>query len=118
MERIRVLIANEPRVYREAISGALASLRPLIEVLCCADAEDLDGKAARFGPHLVICSRLTESVREGCPCWVVLYPEGEDRAEVGGTLGVAARVLGVGVAELLSVIDEASALLPMGEAGL
>ena len=48
---------------------------------------------------------------------MVLYPEGEDRAEVGGSLRVAARLLaGVGVAELLSVVDEAAALL-VGEAG-
>lgn len=113
---MRALIANEPRVYREMISEALARLRPLIEVLCCAEADELDREAARFRPHLVICSRLTESVREGCPCWVVLYPEGGDRAEVGGSLGVAARlVVGVGVAELLSVVDEAAALLA-GEA--
>lgn len=117
MQRMRALIANEPRVYREMICDALARMRPLIEVFCCAEAEDLDREAARFGPHLVICSRLTESVREGCPCWVVLYPEGENRAEVGGSLGVAARlVAGVGVAELLSVVDEAAGLL-MGEAG-
>jgi hypothetical protein len=116
MERMRALIANEPRVYREMICDALARLRPLIEVFCCEEAEDLDREAARFGPHLVICSRLTEPVREGCPCWVVLYPEGEDRAEIGRSLGVAARLLaGVGVAELLSVVDEAAALLA-GEA--
>jgi hypothetical protein len=116
MERMRALIANEPRVYREMISDALTRLRPLVEVFCCAEADDLDREAARFRPHLVICSRLTESVRERCPCWVVLYPDGEDRAEVGGSLGVAARLLaGVGVAELLSIVDEAAALL-VGEA--
>jgi hypothetical protein len=116
MERMRALIANEPRVYREIISDALTRLRPLVEVFCCVEAENLDREVARFRPHLVICSRLTESVRERCPCWVVLYPEGEDRAEVGGSLGVAARLLaGDGVAELLSFVDEAAALL-VGEA--
>ena len=74
---MRTLIANEPRVYREVISDALMRLRPLIvEVFCCVEADDLDGDVARLGPHLVICSRLTESVRERCPCWVMLYPEG------------------------------------------
>lgn len=114
---MRALVANEPRVYREVISDALARLRPLVEVFCCVEAEDLDRDVARFGPHLVICSRLTESVRERCPCWVVLYPEGENRAEIGGSLGIAVRLLaGAGVAELLSVVDEAAALL-MGKAG-
>lgn len=115
---MRTLIANEPRVYREVISEALTRLRPLVEVFC-VETEDLDREVARFGPHLVICSRLTESVRERCPLWVVLYPEGEDRAEIGGdgSLGIAARLLaGAGVAELLSVVDEAAALV-MGKAG-
>jgi hypothetical protein len=114
MQKMRALIANEPRVYREVVSDALMRLRPLVEVFC-VDAEDLDREVARFGPHLVICSRLTESVRERCPLWVVLYPEGEDRAEIGGdgSLGIAARLLagGAGMAELLSVVDEAAGLL-------
>jgi hypothetical protein len=115
MQKMRTLIANEPRVYREVISDALMRLRPFIEVFCCAEAEDLDREVARLGPHLVICSRLTESVRERCPFWVVLYPEGEDRAEIGGdgSLGIAGRLLagGAGMAELLSLVDEAAATL-------
>jgi hypothetical protein len=123
MEKMRALIANEPRVYREVISDALMRLRPLVEVFCCVEAGDLDREVARLVPHLVICSRLTESVRELCPYWVVLYPEGEDRAEIGGdgSLGIAARLLaGAGMDELLSVVDEAAAalLLVKGKAGL
>lgn len=44
---------------------------------------------------------------------MVLYPDGEDRAEVGGAgvVGGAARLLtGVGVADLLSVMDETELL--------
>jgi hypothetical protein len=68
MEKMRALIANEPRVYREVISDVLMRLRPLIEVFCCVEADDLDREVARLGPHLVICSRLTDSVRERCLC--------------------------------------------------
>ena len=118
---MRALIANEPRVYREVISDALMRLRPFLEVFCCVEAEDLEREVARLGPHLVICSRLTESVRERCPLWMVIYPEGEDRAEIGGdgSLGIAARLLssGAGMAELLWVVDEAVALVK-GKAGL
>ena len=117
---MRALIANEPRVYREVISDALMRLRPFLEVFCCVEADDLDREVARFGPHLVICSRLTESVRERCPLWVVLYPEGEDRAEIGGdgSMRIAARLLaGAGMAELLLVVDEAAGAARDGQSG-
>jgi hypothetical protein len=40
MQKMRALIANEPRVYREVISEALMRLRPLlVEVFCCVEAE-------------------------------------------------------------------------------
>lgn len=89
MHTMRALIANEPRVYREVISDALMRLRPLVEVYCCVQAEVVDREVARFVPHLVICSRLTKSLRKRCPCWVVLYPEGEDRAEADSLSGGA-----------------------------
>jgi hypothetical protein len=39
MHKMRALIANEPRVYREIISEAPMRLRPLVEVFCCMEAE-------------------------------------------------------------------------------
>jgi hypothetical protein len=107
-EKTRVLVANGPRVYREVIAETLSVLRPLLEVYV-AEPEALDREVGRSFPHLVICNRATETVREACLRWVVLYPDGEDRAEVGGkeAVGGATRPLaGVGIAGLLSVIDE------------
>jgi len=105
VEKMRALIANDPRVYREVISDALRRLRPLIEV-SAASPEELDEAVARVHPHLVICSRLTAAARAGCLAWVVLYPDGEDRAEIGGAEGRTALLNGVEVADLLSVVDE------------
>lgn len=105
---MRALVANDPRVYRELIADALLRLRPLVEV-SIAEPEVLDREVERLRPHLVICSRTSAAVQAMCRRWVVLYPDGENRAEVGGagTGRWAARLLhGVGVADLLSVVDE------------
>jgi hypothetical protein len=39
MQKMRPLIANEPRVYREVMPETLVRLRPLVEVVCCVEAE-------------------------------------------------------------------------------
>jgi hypothetical protein len=108
---MRVLVANEPRVYREVVAYVLSKRRPLLEVLA-AEPEDMDREVGRFGPHLVICSRATGPVREGCLAWVVLYPDGEDRVEVGhkGAIPATRPFAGVGVAGLLSMVDETGLL--------
>lgn len=110
MEKMRTLVANDPRVYREVIVDALKKLRPLIEV-SNADPDELDREVGRLRPHLVICSRISAAARAGCLAWVVLYPNGEDRAEIGGGAGGGAMLLsGVGVNDLLSVVDETELL--------
>ena len=106
MEKMRALVANDPRVYREVIADALKRLRPLVEV-SAAEPEELDREVRRLRPHLVICSRLTAAVaRAGCLVWVVLYPDGEDRAEIGGAGGRTALLSGVKFEDVLSVVDE------------
>ncbi len=109
MENMRALVANDPRVYRELISDAFRRMRPLIEV-SVALSEELDEAVGRVRPHLVICSRLSAAARAACLAWVVLYPEGEDVAEIGGAAGRTALLAGVGLDELLSVVDEVELL--------
>ncbi|MGI8538461.1 MAG: hypothetical protein ACR2N0_01595 [Rubrobacteraceae bacterium] len=107
MEKMRVLLANEPRVYREVIADALKKLRPLIEVGVC-EPEETDTEVSRFRPHLVICSEATGAVRDSSLVWIVLYPDGEDRAEVGGAgLGEGASLPpGAKVSDSLALVDE------------
>lgn len=110
MEKMRTLVANDPRVYREVITDALKRLRPLIEV-SAAEPEELDREVARLRPHLVICSRAGASFAQaGCLAWIVLYPEGKDRAEIGSNGGRTALLDGVGVNDLLSVVGETELL--------
>lgn len=74
-----ILVANEPRAYREVLFDALRILRPLAEVVV-ADPRDLDAEVERRAPNLVVCSRLTGTVEALCPAWIELYPDGSQRA--------------------------------------
>lgn len=115
MEKMRALVANDPRVYRELISSSLRRLRPLIEVSAALPVE-LEQAVERVRPHLIICSgRLVGAAAwEGCLAWVVLYPEGEDLAEIGGVGVGAALVRGVQLDDLLLVVDRTELLCRSG----
>ena len=106
---MRILVANEPRCYREAIVGAVQALRPHLAVIA-VETEDLDEEVMRHDPDLVLCSQLSKIV-ESWPCaWVVLYPEGETRAMV--SIGGCRRTITADLpfASLLSIIDETERL--------
>ncbi len=68
METVRVLVANEPRSYREAIAGVIRVVcGPFLEVLE-AEPEGLDAAVLGVRPHLVICSLAPRpcAKRPGC----------------------------------------------------
>ncbi len=109
MEKVRVLIANEPRMYREAITGALRELRPYVEV-STIEPDRFEGEVSRLRPHLVVCSRITPVALAGILTWVELYPDGENRAEVI-TAGERAALAGVRFADFLTIVDEAVLLV-------
>ena len=72
--RPRVLLANEPRSYREAIAHVLRALRPGLEV-DETDQASLDRELSRGVPQLVICSRASPAVRGSAPGWIELYTD-------------------------------------------
>jgi hypothetical protein len=80
-EVMRVLVANEPFVYREVISATFQELRPHVEVIC-VEPQDLDREFSRLVPHLVVCSGVTALVERAAIAWVELYPEHASRAVV------------------------------------
>lgn len=102
MEKMQVLVANEPCAYREAIADVLRELRPHIEV-DAVEPDGLDGEVARLRPHLVVCSRITAAVST-LLAWVMLYPDGENRAVIS-TAGEQVTVDNIGFDDLLSAID-------------
>ena len=106
MDPIRIVVANEPCAYREVIAAAMRELRPQLEVLD-VEPHELDGVVARLAPAVVICSRLGEVVETRTPVWVLLYPDGEDRA----TISVAGRRThhaGMAFGQLLAAIDQSA----------
>ena len=105
---MRVLVANELCSYREAIGQVLGELRPNVEIHC-VDPKDLDREIVRVRPHVALCSRLTDTVRS-LLAWVLLYPDGENRAEVS-TAGERMMLFDVDFDHLLSILDKIELLL-------
>ena len=74
-----ILVANEPAMYRGVLASELSLLRPTLPVALVEPA-DLDSAVARIHPRLVICSEVTEIVRQHAVASIVLYPNGTNRA--------------------------------------
>lgn len=72
--RLRVLLANEPRSYREAIAAVLRETRPEASIFE-ADSSRIHFEVAYYRPDLVICSRATSAVRGLVASWVELYSD-------------------------------------------
>lgn len=105
MADLRVLFANEPRAYREAIAAAVACLRPGVEVLS-VDPVDLDAAVVPNRPQVVVCSHLSDRVRRHAIAWALLYPEGA-RLAVRGLHGRELVGADLSLADLLDLVDRA-----------
>jgi hypothetical protein len=71
----QILVANEPTLYRDVLGSGLSRLRPGLTVLL-VDPADLDAAVARLHPRLVICSELTDAVRQFASTALVLDSDG------------------------------------------
>ena len=103
--RLRLVVANDPRSYRETIAPAIQHLRPDVEVIVVDPADLAD--------QMVISS--VPATRAGnCPlCWVALYRAG--KAQVVVTVaGQQTWARDIDLAELLAVVDCTAALVGMG----
>jgi hypothetical protein len=102
---MRIVVANEPRSYREVIAAAVQALRPHIEVILVRP-DSLEREVNRLEPQLVVCSELTPAVQERPLAWIMLYPEGKTET----IISISGRTTTVGDLEfdrLLALIDEA-----------
>jgi hypothetical protein len=106
---IRVLVANEPRAYREVIAAAFHELRPQIEVIA-VEPGDLDAEVVRRHPHLVVCSLLTDMARTVALAWVVLYPGGEAWTVVG-MAGQQTTRADIEFDDLVAILDQTELLV-------
>ncbi len=108
---MRLLVANEPRAYRQVIATTVGKLRPDVEVVVTAPSDDLDSRLVYFLPDMVICSQLTPAIESSRHAWVLLYPDGDTKTvvSIGGQRTTSADME---FEELLAVIDRASATQP------
>jgi len=104
VRRLRVLVANAPLSYRQAMAAAIGMLRPNVEVLL-GEPEALDAEVGRLSPDVVVCSHVTPLVESRVLAWVDLYPDGDRQATLGID-GLRVETGGVELEDLLSIIDQ------------
>ena len=104
----RVLMANEPRAYREGIAAVISQLRPEVEIEI-VEPDALDSSIECFSPDMVICSKATDALKSGVRVWVELYPENAPLsvASIGGRRMEYAEIQ---LPDLLSIVDKAEEL--------
>lgn len=100
-----MLVANEPRSYREVIADAVRGPRPRVEVIV-VEPGDLDREVGTLGPDLVLCSGATAAVHTGAPAWIELYPGGETLARIHLD-GRNSTIANIQLAGILSIVDQA-----------
>lgn len=103
---LRVLLANEPRSYRESIAAVFRQMRPGLQVKV-VEPEALESNVVRFVPDVAICSRATGAVRERVPVWVELYPEHAAHA-VASEGGRRTEFDEIQLLDLISILDRAA----------
>lgn len=100
-----ILLAMEPRAYREVIGATIRELRPNLRVVTTAPStllRELD----RLEPVLVIADQPDTDSRAKQPCWVYFSPYASPAATA--RLGDERREIEeMGLDDLLGVIDQA-----------
>jgi hypothetical protein len=106
--RPRVLMANEPRAYREGIAAVISQLRPTVDVET-VEPDALDESIKRYVPDMVICSKATETLKSRVRVWVELYPE-NGAISVASIGGRRMEYTEIQLPDLLSIVDKAEEL--------
>lgn len=110
--RVRILMANEPRAYREVVAETLRAQRPHAE-FTVAEPCALEQMVWRLRPHMVVCSEASAAVRESVMVWVELYTDHGSRSVVSVN-GKSSVVEDMQLSDLLSLVDETSLLAQPG----
>lgn len=101
----RVLIAFEPRMYREVLVTALRRHRPLVESVL-AEPAALDHTAGSFEPHLIVCNHATQTVRDSAAAWVEVRVK-DSLDAVTCVDGKRSEIQNFCLDDVLTVLDEA-----------
>lgn len=106
--KVRVLMANEPRAYRQVIAETLRSLRPNVE-FTVVEPDVLEETVSLVRPHMVICNQAPAAVRERVPIWVELYT-GHGARSVVNVRGDSSVIEDMQLSDLLSLVDRTEIL--------
>ena len=115
---VRILVTISPRLYREVLALSIHRRRPDFEVLL-APPWPLDGRAERFGPHVLVQDTeeagLPPALAEGVLCHVriLLADRVDAKIELDGT---ASEVHDVCLEDLFEVLEGAE-MLSHGDGG-
>ncbi len=104
---MRIVLAMEPRSYREAIGSAIRALRPYVEV-AIVEPGVLASEVVRLDPELVICGQPNTVTPNDRPAWVEYRPY-DEWAELCLD-GRRSKLADVQLDDLLSIVDEAEEL--------
>ncbi len=104
-----ILVAMDPRLYGEALGDALQDCKPYSSVRI-VEPDALVSEVARLAPDMVLCDRRRPDRGVERLAWIEYSPYAGTQAMLrvgdhGSELDVA------GLADLLSVVDEAENLL-------
>lgn len=111
MAKMRIVVANEPRAYRDVIAAAFSILRPHVDVMNI-EPDQLDSAVLRCDPHMVICSHRTATVEAGSFASLVLYPDFAGGATMCQT-GKQTVLDDVTFDTLLAMVDQVDALVQL-----
>jgi len=104
MSGIDVLVGNNLPLYREVLVSTFRAMRPDLAVESVSDHE-LDAEVIRLRPWLVICSAVSQTIRDLCPARILLFPGERDEAVV--TVAGVDRVLPhAGIGDLLAILAD------------
>ncbi|HEX2728959.1 MAG TPA: hypothetical protein VHM16_04340 [Rubrobacteraceae bacterium] len=104
MRKTRVLLANEPRSYREVMASAFREMRPNLEVFV-ADPDEVERILDLISPDVVICSEPIPAVQHRVRAWIELYPAGESLVVVN-VEGERSTFDDLELLGLLSIVDD------------
>jgi hypothetical protein len=105
VRNVRILLANEPRSYRESIAEALRYVCEGVEVRTTEPAE-LSRCIQQFTPDMIVCSEATAVVKSSAFIWVELYPghDAHSSVSIGGRREDYAAIQ---LSDLISIVDQA-----------
>lgn len=114
---MRILVANTPKMYREAIAISLLLNRPDAEVLL-GPLGALGGSVGRFGPDLAVLDRGDGALLDGLPA---ALPRLEIRlgARMDGWIsanGGVTEIEDIDTQDLLTLVVEVEKTIPEGAA--